>query len=304
MQIELGIKSDPIEYRYSFEWLFSLMQENEIRFLQLGSFFELYSLPDEYFYDLRALAKDYDVEIRSLFTAHRELGGFFVGDSRVEDITRKNYIRFMEVGALLGADHVGANPGAVYRDRMEHKDEGIVRYIQHMKEMMHVAYELKLKALTIEPMSSLAEPPTTPAEIQMIMEELDIYHAKHVSTTVPVYICGDVSHGFADEKKIVQFSNLELFAFSIPWMCEFHLKNTDELFNSTFGFTNEERVRGIVNIEEIKKIVNNHKTDWPVKRVIGYLEIGGPKLGRDYSDYLLKEQLIGSLSHIKSVLNY
>ncbi len=302
MQIELGIKSDPIEYRYSFEWLFSLMQEHGVRFLQLGSFFELYSLPDDYFYDLRVLAESYDVRIKSLFTAHRELGGFFAGDSRMEAVTRKNYQRLMEVGAVLGTDYVGSNLGAVNRDEMELKEKGIARYLEHMQEVMHKAHALGLKALTVEPMSSLAEPPTTPDEIQILMEDLAAYHGKHADTTVPVYLCGDVSHGLADADKKVQFSNLELFAFSIPWMCEFHFKNTDEIFNSTFGFSAEDRKRGIVNILEIMNIASSRKADWPVKEVVGYLEIGGPKLGRDYSDYLLKDQLEHSLLHIKSVL--
>jgi hypothetical protein len=37
---------------------------------------------------------------------------------------------------------------------------------------------------------------------------------------------------------------------------------------------------------------------WPVREVVGYLEIGGPKLGRDYSDYKLERQLEESIAHI------
>lgn len=302
MQIELGIKSDPIEYRYTFEWLFSLMNNNGVRFLQLGSFFELYSLPDDYFYDLRQLAEKYDVRIKSLFTAHRELGGLFTGNAHMEAVARKNYNRFLEVGALLGVDYVGSNPGAVYRDKIAYKEEGIIRYIEHMKGMMHKAYDLQLKALSVEPMSSLAEPPTTPAEMKMLMDELGYYHARHAEETVPVYLCGDTSHGLADAQKVVQFGNIELFTYAIPWMCEFHFKNTDALFNSTFGFSTEERKRGIVDVQEIVTIANQHDLAWPVNDVVGYLEVSGPKLGRDYTDHFLGEQLETSLTHIKSVL--
>ena len=37
MQINLGLKSDPINYRYSYDWLFDLMNEIDLRYLQLGS---------------------------------------------------------------------------------------------------------------------------------------------------------------------------------------------------------------------------------------------------------------------------
>ena len=38
--------------------------------LQLGSFFELYQLPDEYFIRLKKQADDFGITIDSLFTAH------------------------------------------------------------------------------------------------------------------------------------------------------------------------------------------------------------------------------------------
>ena len=81
MKIEIGVKSDPIQYRYTYEWLFDLMREQKVRYLQLGSFFELYMLEDSFFTDLRNLAEKKDIEIRSCFTAHRELGGFFFSRS-------------------------------------------------------------------------------------------------------------------------------------------------------------------------------------------------------------------------------
>jgi hypothetical protein len=36
-----------------------------------------------------------------------------------------------------------------------------------------------------------------------------------------------------------------------------------------------------------------------VEEVVGYYETGGPKMGRDYSDPLLREQLTESLLYLK-----
>ena len=75
--IEIGIKTDPITYRYSYPWLFKFMQRHGLHKAQLGSFFELYQLPDAWFLQLREQAQAHDVVLSSVFTAHRELGGFF-----------------------------------------------------------------------------------------------------------------------------------------------------------------------------------------------------------------------------------
>ena len=119
MNLLLGIKTDPIEYRYSYDWLFRLMAEEGVELAQLGSFFEGYQLPDEFFRDLRRRAADHGVRIVSTFTAHRELGGFFRDDGPGwVAVARRNFERAIEIGALLGARSVGSNPGAVLRDRM------------------------------------------------------------------------------------------------------------------------------------------------------------------------------------------
>ena len=165
MDFKLGIKSDPIEYRNSFPWLFRLMAEEGVTSLQLGSFFELYQLPDEYFIRLKKQADDFGITIDSLFTAHRELGGFFREDPEWIAVARRNYERFIEIGALVGAKSVGSNPGAVPRDLMGLKEEGLRCYTKHMKELMHYAEDEGIEWLTIEPMSCLAEPPTLPCEM-------------------------------------------------------------------------------------------------------------------------------------------
>ncbi len=300
MKFSLGMKSDPIEYRYSYDWLFDLLNRCEISNIQLGSTFEFYSVEDGYFLDLRERAERKNVRFRSCFTSHRELGGFFTNNPYMEQVARRNYARYIEIGALLGADYVGSNPGTVYRDRMADKAQGIACYIGHMQELMQYAGAQGLKGLTIEPMSCLAEPPTSPAEVNAMLRVLNTYHRRHPAT-VPVYVCGDISHGYADKYKQVQYDNYLLFQQQIPYMAEFHLKNTDAIFESTFGFTPEEREKGIVDLLRVKEMIDVYADTWPVEHVIGYLEIGGPKLGRDYSDYQLESLLVGSFEALTDV---
>ena len=219
LQLELGIKSDPIEYRYSFPWLFKLLAEEDVRNVQLGSFFEVYQLPDDYFRELRGQASECGVTIRSLFTAHRELGGFFRTEPGFEAVARRNYERFIEVGSLLGADDVDES-GAVLRDLMETKAQGTARYVRHMKELMRYAAERGLKRLTIEPMSCLAEPPTLPDEIRDIAAELTAHHEAHPTTTAQLGYCADVAHGYANTDGDVVFDDEELLAATYEHLYE------------------------------------------------------------------------------------
>lgn len=302
MKIRLGLKTDCIETRYSFPWLFDLLAEEGIEFVQLGSFYELYALEDSYFTDLRRAAERRGLRIKSVFTAHRELGGFFTGDPRLERAARRGFERLLEVGALVGADYVGSNPGAVYRDMpAETKAAGTEIYLRHLKELSRRARQLGLKALTMEPMSCLAEPPTTPEEMRHYVGVMQADRAAHPSRTVPTYLCGDISHGLCDRAQCVVHSNEELFVAGLPMMCEFHFKNTDAIFGSTFGFGPGEAARGIVDLRRLKALCDVHATEWPVEDVVGYLEIMGPKIGRDYSDPLLGDALRASLRALKAV---
>lgn len=302
--ISLGIKTDPIETRYSFNWLFDLSKEEGIKYIQLGSFFELYSLDDDYFIELKEIAEQRGLIIKSLFTAHRELGGFFYDNRHMEKVARQNFERFIHVAGLLGADYCGSNPGAVYRDQMFRKDKGIRCYLNHMKELMCLAKEKGLKGLTMEVMSSLAEPPTLPQEIDRMVEELNAYYYLNKDACVPVYLCGDISHGLADRDRQIIYSNTQLFEYGIPYMAEFHFKNTDTIFNSTFGFSLREKSNGIVDLDEIKILLKKNRQKIPVKDLVGYLEIGGPKTGRDYSDQLLENALRESLRELKHIFDY
>jgi ribulose-phosphate 3-epimerase len=296
MKIQLGIKSDPVEYRYSYEWLFRIMEQENIKNLQLGTFFELYQLPDEWFTDLRRQAADYGVSITSVFTAHRELGGFFRDDGPGwVDVARKNFERYIDVAALLGARSVGSNPGAVLRDRMGTKAKGSETYLKHFRELQQRAGDLGIEWLTMEPMSCLAEPPTLPEEMKAYMDAVlpadeGIARAGY---------CIDISHGYADADQNVVWDPMELVRAALPWTNEVHLKNTDAIFNSTFGFGPEELKKGIIDVAAFRNLMLAEQDQLPVDDMIGYLEIGGPKLGRDYSDVDLERNLRESLAHLK-----
>jgi ribulose-phosphate 3-epimerase len=149
-------------------------------------------------------------------------------------------------------------------------------------------------------MSCAAEPPTFPAEIDRFTAHFAEYREKHPSSTVPVYLLGDISHGYANEREKVINTNWDLFEHSIPNMSEFHFKNTDALFNETFGFSEGDSRKGIVDLEKLREIVARNASRWPVEEVTGYLELPGPKLGRDYSDWRLETMLNESLAAIKS----
>lgn len=299
LNLQLGIKSDPIEYRYSYPWLFDLLAELDVRDVQLGTFFELYQLPDEFFVQLREQATQRGITIRSTFTAHRELGGFFRDEPGFVDVARKNFERYIEVGALLGADSVGSNPGAVMRDQMDLKAKGVRCYLDHMKELMHFAREKGVSWLTIEPMSCVAEPPTLPEEIRDFAVELMDYHAANPDTTTNVGHCVDIAHGYADEQGTIVYDNIQLLESTWPYLYELHLKNTDAMFNSTFGFREAERKKGIVDVAQIRDLLLANGEAMPVDTLYSYLEIGGPKLGRDYSDHLLADQLRESLGYLR-----
>ncbi len=298
VELRLGVKTDPIEYRYSHKWLFNLLASEGIKYVQIGTHFELYQLPDAFFHDLKKEADDAGVVIDSMFTAHRELGGFFRTEPGYEQVARKNFERYIQVGGLLGVKSEGSNPGAVMRDQMSFKDQGVECYIRHMKELMHHAHDCGVEWLTIEPMSCLAEPPTLPEEVIAMGKELTEYHNANPNTA-QVGFCADIAHGYVNQNEEIVHDHFGLFDATLPYLYEVHLKNTDSMYNSTFGFTENERLKGIIQVPEFRtRIVDNSET-LPVKELGGYLEIGGPKLGRDYSDYRLEASLRESLRYLK-----
>lgn len=299
LSLQLGVKTDPIEYRYSYDWLFRILADEGVPHVQLGTFFEIYQLPDDFFLDLRGRAETYGLTLSSVFTAHRELGGFFMADPAWQQVARRNFERLIEIGGLLGAPSVGSNPGAVWRDQMAEKPDGIRCYLGHMKELMAHAHDCGVATLTIEPMSCLAEPPTLPGEMRDMAEELLAYHREYAETTASIGCCTDVAHGYADENGVVRCDNYELLEASLPYLHEIHLKNTDAKFDKTFGFSEEECARGIVDVIQVRDFLLARADSIPVRPLIGYLEMGGPKLGRDYSDRLLEDSLRASLRYLR-----
>ncbi|MGQ9502188.1 MAG: sugar phosphate isomerase/epimerase family protein [Anaerolineae bacterium] len=301
LTLQLGVKTDPVEYRFSYEWLFRLMAEEGVQHAQLGSFFEMTLLPDEFFVHLRKQAERYGVRISSVFTTHRELGGCFRSEPGWEDVTRRTFRRFLEIGALVGADMVGGSAGAVLRDQMDKKDKGVKRYLHFIKEMLSYAYHCGVPCVIIEPMSCLAEPPTLPEEIQAWGEELTTYHLANLDHTAAFGYCVDVAHGYIDRHEHVVWDHMELLHAALPYARALHLKNTDQRYETTFGFTEEERERGIIQIVAVRDLVLSHADQIPTDTLVGYLEIGGPKLGRDYSDYKLERQLRESFRYLREV---
>ncbi|HSV31941.1 MAG TPA: TIM barrel protein [Atribacteraceae bacterium] len=299
IDLHIGVKSDPIIYRYSYEWLFDLMAEEEIYHLQLGTFFELFSLPDGYFLRLKESAAQRGIVISSVFSAYRELGGFFSEDPDLRQVTIRNYRRLIEVAAVLGAASAGTSAGAVLRDRLSYREQGIRAYIEGMKDLLHYARDCGLSCLTSEPMSCYAEPPVSSREIRSLGEELVSYHRAHSSTTASYGYCSDVSHGWADRHEQIVEDNLTLFQASFPYLYEFHFKNTDKIYHKTFGFEPENLSHGIIDVRWIRKLLIEHRHVLPQETIVGYLEHPGPKLGRDYSDITLERSLRESLRHLK-----
>ena len=298
MELKLGIKSDPVNYRYSYPWLFRLMADAGVTSLQFGSFFEMYQLPDEWFTRLRKQAADFGISIESCFTTHRELGGFFREDPEWAPVAMKNYKRYIEIAALLGAPAIGSNPGALPRDLMGLKPEGLRCYTESMKELLKFADEKGIEWLTIEPMSCLAEPPTLPQEMVDLAEELTAYQ-QETAGTAQVGYCSDISHGYWNADQTECVSHIDLFKASLPWLYEVHLKNTDKDYGSTFGFEPANVEKGIIDVAEFRRIIDENADVIPVDTLHCHLEIGGPKLGRDYSDHQLEYQLRESLAYIQ-----
>ncbi len=301
MKLHLGVKSDPIEYRYTFDWLFGVMAEFGLRRLQLGSFFAMYEVEDAWFTELRKRAEKKQVRISSFFTSHRELGGFMSGDPHLEAATRRSWERLIHLASITGADSAGSSAGPVMRDRPGTREAGIQCYFRHIKELSLLARRKGLSALTVEPMSSVFEFPATPEEVRRLDGESDAYYSANLDSAVPLYYCADISHGVADAEERVIADNWQMFELEIPHMWEFHFKNTDRIFNSTFGFSREERERGIVDLTRLKALIEKNADRFPRPDVTGYLELPGPKIGRDYADCHLPKMLADSLEALTRV---
>lgn len=155
------------------------------------------------------------------------------------------------------------------------KSDGIRCYLNHMKELMVHARHCGVTTLTLEPMSCLAEPPTLPDEMRRMAEELLAHHRENPETTASVGYCTDVAHGYADENGVVRYDNFQLLEANLPYLQEIHLKNTDAKFDKTFGFSEEERARGIVNVAEVRDFLLARAEIIPVRSLTGCSYVPG-----------------------------
>jgi ribulose-phosphate 3-epimerase len=114
-------------------------------------------------------------------------------------------------------------------------------------------------------------------------------------------LCFDIAHGYADRDERVVWDGMSLLEASLPYVEELHLKNTDSIFERTFGFSEIEREEGVIDVEVFLDYLLAHHRELPVDRLVGYLELEGPKRGRDYSDRRLEESLRVSLRYLKGV---
>ena len=135
MKVHIGIKSDPIQNRYSYEWLFGLMRSLDINYLQLGGFLEMPLIDDGFYRDLRKQAEHYNIKIKSLYATYRVTAGFSSQNRYFEEAARKIYEVYIHAGNILGVDYVGANAGVAYRDHPEYKQNGIKCYFSNMKKL-------------------------------------------------------------------------------------------------------------------------------------------------------------------------
>ncbi len=299
MIVHLGVKSDPIESRYSFDWLFGIMNDCGVDRLQYGSSIATLVADDEYLRGLRRRAEKRGIRIESLFSSTREFGGFGSGDPALARATVRYWRALIHAASVLGASCAGTNASVTLRDRPASRDEGIARFFAEAPGLMAYARAEGLSAITTEPMSSVWEYPSTPRELEELGRTLDSVHDRDRDGTVPFRYCGDISHGVADADRRVVHDNWSLFEVAIPWMSEFHFKNTDAIFNSTFGFAAAERERGIVDLARLRALIDRNTGRFPVREITGYLEIGGPKVGRDYTDPGLGRALAESLQALR-----
>jgi ribulose-phosphate 3-epimerase len=187
------------------------------------------------------------------------------------------------------------------RDQPHLRERGVRSFLENVPGLLAAARAAGLDALTVEPMSSVFEFPSTPDEVRLLASQTEPIHASTPATTVPLLLCADISHGVADAEGKVVHDNWSLFEMEIPWMWEFHIKNTDGIFNSTFGFGPEERAKGIVDLHRLKRLIDDNGKRFPVDEITGYLEIGGPKTGRDYTDHHLRRMLVQSIEALQEV---
>ena len=152
-------------------------------------------------------------------------------------------------------------------------------------------------------MSSLYELPSTPEEVrEHRARSWATWHAAHAATTVPLQLCGDISHGVADADGTGRARQLEPLRDADPVDAGVslqehgrHLQLDVRLRPGGAGS------RASSTLHRLKGLIDANAGRFPCGEVTGYLEIGGPKLGREYSDRHLERMLVESLQALKAV---
>ena len=97
-----------------------------------------------------------------------------------------------------------------------------------------------------------------PSELVEIAGELSAYHLRFPDDTARVGYCFDISNGYIDKDRVQRHSTIELLKTALPHVTELHLKNTNSLLESTFGFTLEDKTRGIVDAASVRDYLLTH----------------------------------------------
>ena len=140
MTLHLGVKSDPIESRYSFDWLFDLMKGCGVHRLQMGTLVPGLLRGGRSFPRTAALGggtRDPDHQHVHIPPGARVRQR----RSAARRCRRRGWERMIHVAALVGAECVGSNACVVLRDQPA--DPGARACgpsSQNMKELLGIAH--------------------------------------------------------------------------------------------------------------------------------------------------------------------
>ena len=56
-----------------------------------------------------------------------------------------------------------------------------------------------------------------------------------------------------------------------------------------------------MDLRRLKDLIDHNAERFPARAVTGYLELGGPKVGREYSDPQLERMLVQSMEALRAV---
>ena len=302
MTVHVGVKSDPIENRYSFDWLFGLMAEQHVGWLQLGSSFPFFHAEAEWFRDLSRRAERRGIRIESTYSSYREMTGFFAADPHLEAASRFAWERLIQVAVVggrlfrgielrLGAPRPprreGARPRAVLPP-----PEGALAHREGRRPLgaVHRAHVVALRA-AIDPRG---DGPGDPGNGRVPRGRSPPARCPSSSAPTSPTASRTATGGW----------------WSTTGACSRRASRTRASSTSrtpTTGSTGpsgsprRSARRGIVDLERFRALIDANADRFPVQELVGYLELPGPKTGRDYTDNLLGSALGESLAALKAV---